>query len=144
MRPFHPPRGVLGPFRPKVGNGVENEFPGPSGPGAQKVKNRVEEESKKWKVQLFFNFFDSFSTLFLTFWAPGPEGPGNSFSTPFPTLGPKGPRTPLGGWKGRNATVVIVSVVGSFGQEGLKWQFLPRRTFSDKKLLHCNCQGIFP
>ena len=49
-----------------------------------------------------FPFFDSFSTLFLTFWAPGPSGPGNSFSTPFPTLGPKGPRTPLGG-KGRNS-----------------------------------------
>ena len=102
LRPFHPPRGVLGPFGPKVGSGVENEFPGPSGPGVPKVKNRVEKESKKWKFQLFFNFFDSFSTLFLTFWSPGPSGPGNSFSTPFPTLGPKGPRTPLGGWKGRN------------------------------------------
>ena len=34
LRPFHPPRGVLGPFGPKVGNGVENEFPGPSGPRA--------------------------------------------------------------------------------------------------------------
>ena len=43
-------------------------------------------------------------TLFLTFWTPGPEGPGNLFSTPFPTLGPKGPRTPLGGWKGRNSS----------------------------------------
>ena len=36
LRPFHPPRGVLGPFGPKVGNGVENEFPGPSGPGVPK------------------------------------------------------------------------------------------------------------
>ena len=90
-------------LRAQSGNGVENEFPGPSGPRAQKVKNGVEKESKKWKFQLFFNFFDSFSTPFLTFWTPGPEGPGNSFSTPFPTLGPKGPRTPLGGLKGRNA-----------------------------------------
>ena len=98
LRPFNPPRGALGPFGPKVGNGVENEFPGPSGPGARKVKNRVEKESKKRKFQLFFNFFDSFSTLFLTFGAPG-----GSFSTPFPTLGPKGPRTPLGGLKGRNS-----------------------------------------
>ena len=81
LRPFNPPRRVLGPFGPKVGNGVENEL----------------------KFQRFFNFFDSFSTPFLTFWTPGPEGPGNSFSTPFPTLGPKGPRTPLGGLKGRNA-----------------------------------------
>ena len=47
LRPFHPPRGVLGPFGPKVGNGVENEFPGPSGPRAPKVKKRVEKESKK-------------------------------------------------------------------------------------------------
>ena len=53
------------------------------------------------KFQLFFNFFESFWALFLTFWAPGPEGPGNSFSTPFPTLGPKGPGTPLWGLKGR-------------------------------------------
>ena len=36
LRPFNPPRGVLGPFGPKVGNGVENEFPGPSGPGGPK------------------------------------------------------------------------------------------------------------
>ena len=36
LRPFHPPRGVLELFGPKVGNGVENEFPGPSGPGAPK------------------------------------------------------------------------------------------------------------
>ena len=56
LRPFHPPRGVLGPFGPKVGNGVENEFPGPSGPGAQKVKNRVEKESKSGN-------FNSFSTF---------------------------------------------------------------------------------
>ena len=31
-------------LRPKVGNGVDNEFPGPSGPGAQKVKNGVEKD----------------------------------------------------------------------------------------------------
>ena len=49
LRPFNPPRGVLGPYGPKVGNGVENEFPGPSGPGVQKVKNGVEKESKKLK-----------------------------------------------------------------------------------------------
>ena len=87
------PRGVLGPFGPKVGNGVENEFPQPSGPGAQKVKGGAEKESQKsW-------------TLFLTFWAPGPEGPGNSFSTLFPTFCPKGPRTSLGGLKGRSTFV---------------------------------------
>ena len=56
------------------------------------------------EISTLFQFFDSFSTLFLTFWAPGPEGPGNSFSIPFPTLGPKCPRTPLGGLKGRNVS----------------------------------------
>ena len=86
MPPFNPPRGVLGPFGPKVGNGVENEFPGPSGPGVQRVRNRVEKVEKELK----FPLFDSFSTLFLTFWTAWPEGPENSFSTPFPTLGPKG------------------------------------------------------
>ena len=75
---------------------------GPKGPGAPKVKDRVEKESKKLKKELKFPLFDSFSTLFLTFWAPGPEGPGNSLSNLFPTLGPKGPRTPLGGWEGNN------------------------------------------
>ena len=49
LRPFNPHRGVPGPFGPKVGNGVENEFPGPSGPGVQKVNNRVEKESNKLK-----------------------------------------------------------------------------------------------
>ena len=29
LRPFDPPRGVFQPFGPTVGNGVENEFPGP-------------------------------------------------------------------------------------------------------------------
>ena len=49
LRPFNPPRGVLGPFGPKVGHGAENEFPGPPSPGVQKVKNRAEKESKKLK-----------------------------------------------------------------------------------------------
>ena len=44
------------------------------------------------EISTLFQLFGSFSTLFLSFWASGPEGPGNSFSTPFPTLGPKGPR----------------------------------------------------
>ena len=86
-RPFNPPRGVLWP---KVGNGVENEFAGPSGPRVQKVNTRVEKESKNWK---------ELTSLILSFWAGRPR---NSFSTPFPTLGPKGPRTPLGGLKGRS------------------------------------------
>ena len=85
LRPFNPPRGVLGPFVPKIGNGVENEFPGPSGPGAQELKT---ESQKSQKVEISTPF-QLFLTLFLTFGTPGPEGPGNSFSTPFPILGPK-------------------------------------------------------
>ena len=34
--PSIPPRGVFGPFGPKVGSRVENELPGPCGPGATK------------------------------------------------------------------------------------------------------------
>ena len=60
LQPFNPPRGVLGPFGPKVGNGVENEFLGPSGPGVQRVKNGVEKESKSGN----FKFFSTSLTLF--------------------------------------------------------------------------------
>ena len=97
--PFHHPRGVLGPFGPKVGNGVDNEFPGLQAPVSKNL-NRPKKRVKNWKFQLFFKFFDSFSILFFAFWA---SGPGSSFSTPFPTLGPKGPRTPLWGLKGRKS-----------------------------------------
>ena len=70
LRAFDPPRGVFGPFGPKVGNGVENEFPGPSGPGVQKVKIRRSESKKSQKVEkgLKFYFFDSDFNFF------GPRG----------------------------------------------------------------------
>ena len=51
-----PPQRVFGR---KVGNRVDNEFPGPSGPGAQKVQNRVEKESTSGN----FNSFSTFLTL---------------------------------------------------------------------------------
>ena len=51
-------------------------------------------ESKKSQNRLFFNYFDSFSTPFSTFWVPGPRGPGNSFSDSFSNFGPKGPNDP--------------------------------------------------
>ena len=51
--PSIPPEELLGPPGPRVGNGVENEFPGPSGPAVQKVENRVKKESKELKFQLF-------------------------------------------------------------------------------------------
>ena len=79
-------------------------------PGPKKLKNRVGKESKKSKTELKFPLFDSFPTLFLTFWTPGPEGPGNSFSTLLPTLGPKGPRTPLRGLKGRKPSSELLII----------------------------------
>ena len=118
MRPFNPPRGVLGPFGPKVGNGVENEFSGPSGPGVQKVENRVEKESKSGNSNSFSNFFDSFSTLFLAFWAPGPEGPGNSFST-VSNFGPEGPKNSSGGIEGSQHKHKLFGPVGFGTTPGL-------------------------
>ena len=38
MRPLNPPRGVLGPFGPKVGNGVEMISQGLPAPGSKKLK----------------------------------------------------------------------------------------------------------
>ena len=46
-------RGHLGPSGPKLEKESENEFPGPLGPGAQKVENGVEKESKSTLFQLF-------------------------------------------------------------------------------------------
>ena len=57
-------------------------------PGPKKLKT----ESKKSQNRLFFNYFDSFSTPFSTFWAPGPRGRGNSFSDSFSNFGPRGPK----------------------------------------------------
>ena len=46
-------RGHLGPPGPKLEKESENEFPGPLSPGAQKVENGVEKESKSTVFQLF-------------------------------------------------------------------------------------------
>ena len=73
---------------------------GLSAPGPKKSQT----ESKKSQNRLFFNYFDSFSTPFSTFWAPGPRGPGNSFSELFfklwarraqmtPVAGPGNPKS---------------------------------------------------
>ena len=53
--PSVPTGEFFGPFGPEVGNGAENEFPGPSGPRAKRVESGVEKETKN-------NFH--FSTLF--------------------------------------------------------------------------------
>ena len=50
---FCPLQGSFGPSGPKVGKKSENEFPGPLGPGAQKVENGVEKESKMTVFQPF-------------------------------------------------------------------------------------------
>ena len=59
-------------------------------PGPKKSKT----ESKKSQNQLFFNYFDSFSNPFWTFWALGPTGPGNSLSNSVCNFDPKGPNDP--------------------------------------------------
>ena len=46
-------RGHLGPSGRKLQIEFENGFPGPLGPGAQKVQNGVEKESKSTIFQLF-------------------------------------------------------------------------------------------
>ena len=84
-------QGSFGPSRPKVGKRVGNEFPGPLGFGAQKVAKQ-----SRQRVKVVENSrFDSFSTRFSTFWAPGPRGPGNSFSDSF--SGPDTPNDPCSG-----------------------------------------------
>ena len=61
---------------------------GLSAPRPQKSQT----ESKKSRKTVDF---DSFSTRFSTFCAPGPRGPGNSFSDSFSNFGPGGPKRPL-------------------------------------------------
>ena len=83
-------QGSLGPSGPELEKESENEFRGLSAPGPKKSKT----ESKKSQDRFFFNYFDSFSTPFSTFWAPGPLGPGRAliFGLFFPTLGQKAPK----------------------------------------------------
>ena len=52
-------RGHLGPSGRKLQMEFESGFPGSPGPGAQKVQNRVEKESKSTIFQLYRLFFDS-------------------------------------------------------------------------------------
>ena len=68
--------------------------------GSQKVKNRVEKESKKLKEELKFPLFDSFSTLFLTFLDPGAGRPRELIFNSVSNFGPEGPRNSSGGMEG--------------------------------------------
>ena len=54
--------------------------------GSKKLK-RSRKRVEKVEISIFFQFFRLFFDSVFTFWTPGPEGPGNSFSTPFSTLG---------------------------------------------------------
>ena len=60
---------------------------------------KCQTESKKSQNRLFFNYFDSFSTLFGLFGPRGRKGPGTHFRTLFATFGPKGPNDPCSGQK---------------------------------------------
>ena len=84
----------------------------------------LEKRVKKCKRKPFFNFFNSFSTLSLTFWTLWLEVPGNSFSTPFSTLGLKGTRAPLWGIEGSQTKLHLTSQDGIF--QGM---VPPRRRF---------------
>ena len=91
LRKLLPATGVISALRPQSWRESRKmSSRGLSAPRPKKSKT----ESKKSHNRLFFNYFDSFSTPFSTFWAPGPRGPGNSFSALFPTLGPEGPNDP--------------------------------------------------
>ena len=89
-------------LQPKVGNGVENEFPGPSCPGVRKLKNRVEKESKKWKFQLFSTFLTLFQLRFLNFSDPRAGRPRELIFNSVSNFGPEGPKNSSGGMEGRN------------------------------------------
>ena len=95
---------LLGPSGPKLETGLKMSSRGlrPQGPKRSK-------QSQKSGIFNSFHFFDSFSTLFLTFWAPGPEGPGggglifNSVSN----FGPEGPKSISGGIEGSQCTGLV-------------------------------------
>ena len=98
LRPFSPPRGVLGPFGPKVGNRVENEFSGPSGLGSKSYKTESK-KSQKVERELKFPLFDSFSTLLLTSWTPGREAPGTHFQLHFQLWARRAQELLWGDWR---------------------------------------------
>ena len=98
--PSIPQEEFLGPSGPKLETELKMSSRSLLAPGPKKLTHS-RKRVKKVEKELKFPLFDSLSTLFLTFWAPGPEGPGNSFSTLVPTLGPKGQKLLWGGLRGR-------------------------------------------
>ena len=72
-------QGSKRPLLENPGKESEKGFAGALGPGVKKL----EKESKNDYFASFFRVFGLFSTLFRTFSAPGPRGPGNLFSDSF-------------------------------------------------------------
>ena len=102
--PSIPPEEFLGPSGPKLETELKMSSRGLPAPGPKKVLKTESKKSRKMEIstlfQLFRLFFDS---VFKTFLVPGAaRSPGTHFQLRFQTLGLKGPRTPLGGLKGRN------------------------------------------
>ena len=101
--PSIPPEEFLGPSGPKLETELKVSSRGLAAPGSKKLKSESK-KSQEVEKELKLPLFDSFSTLILTFWTP--EGRKrelmfNSISNfrpegPFPTFGPKRPRTPHG------------------------------------------------
>ena len=99
LRPFHPPRGVLGPFGPKVGNGVENGLPAP-GPKKSKTESK---KSQKVEISTLFQLFWLFFDSFFNFLDPGAGRPRELIFNSVSNFGPKGPKNSSGGMEGSQA-----------------------------------------
>ena len=105
-----PATGLIWALRTQSGKKkVRNEFPGPLGPGAQKVQNGV----KKSNQQLF-NYLGSFSTLSWTYWAPDAERPQQLMSDSLCHFGPERPKwRPSGGQKLSQTRTLFQTAIGS-------------------------------
>ena len=113
-------QGPFGSFGPKVAKWVWKEFPEPLGP----------KYSKNWPL---FNYFASFSHLFWTFWAPGQEGPGNSFCH----SEPEGPKQPA--WHANILATLrwmLLSKVQQKPTNRQKWMESTLSTFAITRLHH--------
>ena len=97
--PSIPPEEFLRPPGPKLETELKMSSWGLLAPGSQKVKNRVE-KSQKVEVLTLFPLFDSFSTLFLTFWGPEAGRPRELIFNSVSNFEPGGPKTSSGGMEG--------------------------------------------
>ena len=99
LRPFHPPRGVLGPFGPRVGNRSWKwvrgafRFQGPK--SLKKSRKRVKKVEKSWNFH-FWLFFDSV----FHFLDPRARRPLELIFNSVSNFGPEGPKNSSGGMEG--------------------------------------------